>query len=145
MIQPKTFLTLKIASRHVYAWCQRKHLHCTISWRPRTVFSKYFESKCLYISIYLRKKYFSQIRSNILIDGGELEEGWMIPEGNSLFRSPKMFYNFSFWLNFFKIQLIFRILILPSIALKRWKFPDKLDYKVKIVAKFLIRSHFLTI
>ena len=31
-------------------WCQKYHLHCTISWRPRTAFLKHFESKCLYIS-----------------------------------------------------------------------------------------------
>ena len=44
--------------RHVSAWCQRKNLHCTISWHPRAGFLKYFESKCLYISVYLCKKIF---------------------------------------------------------------------------------------
>ena len=99
---------------------------------------------CIFLYISARN-FFSHWRSNILFDGGGLEEGWMIPEGNSLFGSRKMFYNFSFWLKFFKIQLFFSILTLPSIALKRWNFPDKLDYKGKIVAKFLIRIHFLTI
>ena len=94
----------------------------------------------LYISV---RKFFSQRRSNIL--SGDLGKGWMIPEGDSLFGSRKIFYNFSFWLKFFKIQLFFSILTFPSIALKRWNFPYKLDYKRKIVAKFLIRSHSLTI
>ena len=40
------------------AWCQKKHLHCTISWRPRTAFYKHFESKCSCISKYLRRKIF---------------------------------------------------------------------------------------
>ena len=32
-------------------------------------------------------------------------------------------------LTFLEIQLLFSILILPSIALKRWNFPDNLDIK----------------
>ena len=40
---------------------------------------------------------------------------------------------------------IFRISILPSIALQRRNFLDNLDFKGKIVAKFLIRSDFLSI
>ena len=44
----RPFWLSKVSSRLVYAWCQRKHLHCTISWRARTAFLKYFESKCLY-------------------------------------------------------------------------------------------------
>ena len=42
-------------------------------------------------------------------------------------------------------QLFFSISILPSVALKRWNFPDNLDLKGKIKAIFLIRSHFLSI
>ena len=44
-----------------------------------------------------------------------------------------------------KIQLLFSISILPSIALKRGNFPDNLEFKGKTVAKFLLRSHFLSI
>ena len=54
----KAFWLYKFSSKHVSVWCQKKHLHCTISWRPRTAFLKHFESKCLYISAYLRKKIF---------------------------------------------------------------------------------------
>ena len=36
-------------------------------------------------------------------------------------------------------------LILPSAALKRWNFAENLDFNGKIVATFLIRSHFLSI
>ena len=43
------------------------------------------------------------------------------------------------------IQLFFRISILPSVALKRWKIPDSLDFKGMIVAKFLLKGHFLSI
>ena len=47
----------KIFSRkHASVWYQKKHLHCTISWRPRTAFFKLFERKYLYISVY-RKIY----------------------------------------------------------------------------------------
>ena len=38
-------------------------------------FLKHFESKCLYISVYLRKKMFFQRRSNILSDESGLMEG----------------------------------------------------------------------
>ena len=48
-------------------------------------------------------------------------------------------------MKFFEIQLFFSLSILPSISLKRWNFPDNLDFKGKIVAKFLLRSHFLPI
>ena len=36
----------------------KKHFHFTISWLPRTAFSKYFESKYLYISVYVCKNIF---------------------------------------------------------------------------------------
>ena len=49
----KPFLLYKFPSKHVSVWCQKKHLACNISWRPRTAFLKNFESKCLYISVYL--------------------------------------------------------------------------------------------
>ena len=52
----------------------------------------------LYISV---RNFFSQRRSNILFDCGGFGEGWMIPEGDSLFGSRKKFYNFSFWLKSF--------------------------------------------
>ena len=55
----KSFLAVyKFFSKHVSVCCQKKHLHCTISWRPRTAFSKHFESKCQYISVYPPKKNF---------------------------------------------------------------------------------------
>ena len=37
---------------------RKKHLDCTTSWRPRTAFLKHFESKCMYISIYLPERNF---------------------------------------------------------------------------------------
>ena len=55
--QPRTFLTLQIFPQ-TSGWCQRKHLHCAISRRPRTAFPKHLESKCLCISVYLRKNIF---------------------------------------------------------------------------------------
>ena len=54
----KSFWLYKFFRKHVSVWCQKKHLHCTISWHPRTAFLKHFESKFLYISVYLIKKIF---------------------------------------------------------------------------------------
>ena len=61
----KPFSLYKFFSRHISVWCQKKHLHCTIYRRPKTVFLKHFECKCLYISVYPRKKTISQRRSKI--------------------------------------------------------------------------------
>ena len=52
------FSLYKFSSQHFSVWCQKKHLHCIISWRQRTAFLKHFESKCLYISLYLCTKIF---------------------------------------------------------------------------------------
>ena len=52
------FSSYKFFSKHISVWCLKNHLHCTISWRPRTAFSKHFECKCLYISVYIRKETF---------------------------------------------------------------------------------------
>ena len=54
----KPFWLYKFSGSHVSVWCQKKYLHCTLSWRPRTAFSKYFESKCQFISIYFFIKMF---------------------------------------------------------------------------------------
>ena len=54
----KPFWLWKFSSKHVSVWCQKKYLHCTISWRPKTAFLKHFEKKCLYISLYLLQKIF---------------------------------------------------------------------------------------
>ena len=44
--------------KHNSSWCQKNHLHCTISRRPRTALSEHLESKCLYIPVNLRSKIF---------------------------------------------------------------------------------------
>ena len=54
----KIFSFYKCFRKHVSVWCQKKHLHCTISWHPRSAFLKHFESRFLYISVYLMKKIF---------------------------------------------------------------------------------------
>ena len=48
----KPFSLYKFFGKHVFVWCQRKHLHCTISWHQRNAFLRHFESKCLHISVY---------------------------------------------------------------------------------------------
>ena len=65
----KSFSVYKLSSKHVSIWCQKKHLRCTIFWRLRTTFLKHFESKYLYISVYLYKKFLFQRRIKILSGG----------------------------------------------------------------------------
>ena len=73
----KTFSVYKFSSKNVSVWCQKIHFHCTISWRPRTTFLKHFESKYLYISVYLSKKFFVSKRFYLVIWG--VGGGWIIP------------------------------------------------------------------
>ena len=54
----KTLSFYEFSSKHVSVWRQKKHLHCPISWSPRTTFLKHFESKYVYISVYLPQKIF---------------------------------------------------------------------------------------
>ena len=54
----KPFRLYIFSNKHVSVWFQKKHLGCAISWHQRTTFLKHFESKCLYISVYLCKKNF---------------------------------------------------------------------------------------
>ena len=69
----KSFSLYKFSSKHVSVWCWKKHFQkwcSTIPWHPTTVFLKHFESKCLCISVYLRKKIFVWQSSKILYGGG---------------------------------------------------------------------------
>ena len=62
--QPKTLLTLRytqiysISQQTCFWFVSEKFLHCIISGHPKTSFWKHWESKCLYIPVYLRKKFF---------------------------------------------------------------------------------------
>ena len=47
----KSFSLYKFFRKNISVWRQKKHLHCTSSWHPRTAFLKHFESKCLFISV----------------------------------------------------------------------------------------------
>ena len=84
---------------------KKKHLYCTISWRPRTAFLKHFESKGQYIFVYLHKRFFSWIQKrNKILSGGE----W-INTMNNFFKTArcvcpaKCFTIFHFNWNFLKI------------------------------------------
>ena len=94
-------------------------------------------SLCIFGYISVRKFLF-QWRRKLLSDGGL----------NNFLKADhclKCFKILHFNLNFLVIQLFISIFILPFTALKRWDFPNNLDFNGKTVAKFLIRSHFLSI
>ena len=50
-----------------------------------------------------------------------------------------------FHLKLLEIKLFFSMLILPSMGLKFWNLLENFDFKGKIVAKFLLRKHFISI
>ena len=72
----------------------------------------------------------------VVVDGGGAVWGKL----NNFFKTARCL-GFVKCLTILEIQPFFRIAILQSIALKRWNFPDNLDFNGKIVAKFLIKSH----
>ena len=53
-------------AKNVSDWCEKKHLHCNIFRRPKTVFSEQFESKYLYIPVNLCSKILFQRRRKLL-------------------------------------------------------------------------------
>ena len=106
----KPFWLYKFSSKHVSVWCQKKHLHCTISWRPRTAFLKHFESKCLYISVYLRKKIFVPDAFQILFQKFYLVGGRVGGRLNNFLQAAycldlvNCFTIFNFYWNFWKFN-----------------------------------------
>ena len=117
--------------KNVFGWCQRKHLQCTISRRPRTAFSKHWQSKYLYISAYLCKEIF--VRRRKLLSVGRLNNFCKAARYQGFVKSFEVFGNLT----------IFQDFDTSSIALKPWNLPDNLDFKGKIVAKFLIKSQYI--
>ena len=51
-------MLLQHSQKNISGWCQKKHLYCTISRRPRTTFSEHLETKCLYIPVNLSSNIF---------------------------------------------------------------------------------------
>ena len=143
----RPFSLYKFSIKHVSVWCQKKHLYCTLFWRPRTAFLKHFEIKCLYISVYLLKKmFFSKeiVRFYLMESGfrGRLNNFLKVAFCLGLVKCSTMFhFNWNFW----KFNCFSAFLILPSIALKCSNFPNNLDFKGKIAPKFLMKSQFLSI
>ena len=78
--QPKTFLTLQIFQTTFFCLVSEKTFAQHHSWRPRTTFLKHFETKCLYTSVYLRKKTFV-LSSNFC---SKILSGWEVGWGESL-------------------------------------------------------------
>ena len=63
------FPALQIFQQTCFCLAWEKHLHCTISWCPRTTFLKHFESKYLGIFLYISLSFLFQRCSNILSAG----------------------------------------------------------------------------
>ena len=133
----KYFWLYKFLKKHVSVWCQKKHLDCTISWNPITEFLKHFQSKCLFISVYLRFLFQRVVKFYligwVMVGGGMISSGVLFLP---VWTPCTYILTFHFNWNFLEIQLSFSISILPSIALKRWNFPDSLDFNSKIMANF---------
>ena len=51
----------KFCSKYVFGLCQKKHLHCTISRRPRTAFLKHFQTSEILLFMSVQKLYGPEI------------------------------------------------------------------------------------
>ena len=80
-----------------------------------------------------------------LVGGGGRGGGLKIPFRQSDVWNSQNVLKFFISIEILEIQLFFSIVILPSIALKHWNFPDKLNFKGKTMAEFLLKSHFFSI
>ena len=65
----KTSSFYKFPGKYVSVWCEKKLLLCTISWRPITTLLKLFESKYLYFSVNLSKRFLFERGIKILSGG----------------------------------------------------------------------------
>ena len=128
----KPFWLYKIFSKHVSVWCQKKHLHCTISWCPELhSWSTLKANVCIFLYITVRKLLL-QRRRKILSD-----RGWV---GGRLvfyiFRCLDLVKCFTIFLKFFEIQPFFSILILQFIALRYWNFLTIWSSGVRLLLNF---------
>ena len=111
----KNNIHFKISSKHVSGWCQKSHLHCFISRRQRTAFSKHYKANVrIFMYIPVRKVLF-QRRGKLLSRGGLNN----FLKTARCFGLEKCFKIFHFNWNFLGMQLFFSIPTLPLIALKR--------------------------
>ena len=140
-------LSDKFSSKHFSLWYQKKYLYYTISWRPRTTFLKHFESKCLFLYISLKKNCFRDVVRFVLVVEGERWDGGRLNKFLKAVHCSGLAKCFTIFvlIGIFENLTIFSISIHLFIALKRWNFPDNLDFKSKTEATFLIRSHFISI
>ena len=95
---------------------------------------------CIFLNISVEKFLFQRYSKSLI------GRGWIRKRLNNSFKAAwclglvKYFTIFYFNWNFWKFNYFGN----PSIALKRLNFSCKLEFKGKIVATFLIRSHFLS-
>ena len=138
----KPFWLYKFSSKNVSVWCQKNI--CTtpfLNAQELHFWGTLKANVCIFLYISLKKICFRDVVRFYLVGGG-MGGDWI----NHLRR-------FAVWalediLQYFTIfenSTIFIISILLFIALKRWNFQDKLDFKGKIGATFHTRSHSLSI
>ena len=130
--QAKIYWLYKFSRKHIFGWCREEHTTPFLDTQELDYRSTGKANICIFLHIPVRKYLFQSWRK-VLSGVCEKEEKgdwgrWII--------SLKWIAKYS------EIQLYFSILILSSIALKRWNFPNSLNFKGKIVAKFLIKVIF---
>ena len=76
-----------------------------------------------------------------------MEGGWIIFLRQLAAWALQIFLQFFILIEVFEYSTIFYHFdtSIYSIALKRWNFPDNLEFNSKIAARYFIRNHFLSI
>ena len=137
-------LYYQFSSKHISVWCQKKHLHSTFSWHPKShSWSNMKANVRIFLHIFVRKVLF-QRHSKILSYGGGLERGLIISLRWLVVSALQNVLQFFILMEIFGNSTIFQHFDIPPMALTRWNFPDNLGFKGNILAKFLI-SHFLSV
>ena len=91
---------------------------------------------CTFLYISVRKFLFQRI-----LFGRE----WVGDGFNNLFKATVKYFTFIILIEIFENSIAFQPFDTLIYSIKTMTFPRQLDFRGKIVAKFLIRSHFLSI
>ena len=145
----KLFSLYKFPSKHFSVWGKNICIAPFLNVQELHSWSTLKASVCIFLCISV-KECLLQKRSKIVSGCGWGKEwrGWIISLRWLAVWTSQNVVQFFILIQIFGNSTIFHCFVtsvFPSIALKRWNFLGNLAFKGKILAKFLIRIHFLSI
>ena len=152
VLRRPTHLTLKIICYHnivknVSHFTNFSANFCLVSEKAFTLHHFLTPKKCILKALWEKRKenfcFTDEVRFYLIRGGLEGRLNNILKTAHCL--GLVNFFQFFVLIGIFGNSTIFRYFDPVSIALKRWKFQDNVHFKGKIVPKFLIWSHFLSI